>query len=367
MRKYIILRPSLWLILLLALINFSSTTLSQSTAQEKFFASSSISGANSKDSAKVAQFTAESQRRNACNANGFLYLPTHTLADAGGCVDDFFINPTGQIGIGSTTPGTNALQVGGDFNATGNTLVGGTLTATGATQINNTLTVTGLTTASGALHVTGDISVTGGHLLVDGNNISNIPTCNQVTQKLHFSGTAWSCIALSSGSGGGEVDPQVGALSNGRLCRSDGIQVICDQVAYAHAFTTPPACPNDQKLRWNGSAWDCITEADPQVGSLAEGKWCRATGGSVVCDQDDPGASSGGQTFYINTGEDRYTAYHGWCWDSCNGNNNNQYTCPAHETKNCCDRWRYDCYDTTCDGYRNVDCKRVSFQGVLTP
>jgi len=64
------------------------------------------------------------------------------------------------------------------------------------------------------------------------------PDCHDVNAKLLWNANTkqWHCeLDNNDGSGGGwtgsEDDPQVGTLYNGRLCRSDGSQVICDNLA----------------------------------------------------------------------------------------------------------------------------------------
>src|SRR6056297_281895 len=131
------------------------------------------------------------------------------------------------------------------------------------------------------------------------------PDCNDSTAKLLWNASAnrWECKAdRNDGSGGGygagfETDPQVGSLVNGRLCRSNGSQVICDGNMSRAGI---PVCnATTQKLRWNGSRWSCHTdrqgvtsERDPQVGSLRNGKWCRASSGQVRCTYDKPSGST---------------------------------------------------------------------------
>lgn len=88
----------------------------------------------------------------------------------------------------------------------------------------------------------------------------------------YFSGTVYA--GNFSGSGAGlsgvvktETDPQVGALTNGRWCRTNGSTVICDRPV------------------------PVTSETDPQVNSVTSGKWCRGiSGGRINCDQNAPSA-----------------------------------------------------------------------------
>lgn len=63
----------------------------------------------------------------------------------------------------------------------------------------------------------------------------------------------------------------------------------------------PGTCHNiNAKLRWNTTttAWECITEGDPKIGTLTNDKWCKVASGKIVCNQNSPigGAACAGQT-----------------------------------------------------------------------
>lgn len=91
-------------------------------------------------------------------------------------------------------------------------------------------------------------------------------TCHDQNAKLRWNTTtsAWECVA--------EGDPTVQAF----------------------AKTVLPTCTGSQLLRSNGSGFTCvnagsdyvISESDPQVGAVTAGKVCRGTGSLVECDQD---------------------------------------------------------------------------------
>lgn len=91
-------------------------------------------------------------------------------------------------------------------------------------------------------------------------------TCHDQNAKLRWNTTtsAWECVA--------EGDPTVQAF----------------------AKTVLPTCTGSQLLRSNGSGFACvnagsdyvISESDPQVGAVTAGKICRGTGSLVECDQD---------------------------------------------------------------------------------
>jgi len=226
-----------------------------------------------------------------CTQAGMLYAPGHAQADGNGCLSTFVVDAAGNVALGNS------------LNVTGNIAVTGTTILNGATTVDNALDVTGTTTLN-ALSAT--------QINVNGNNFSAVPTCNASTQKLRWSGTDWECTAeTAGGSGSGEIDPQVGGLVNGRLCRSDGSRVICDQ-SYpdGHAWAAPPNCGAGSKLNWTGSVWQCLTdqqgvtsESDPQVGTITNGKWCTGSGGQVVCTSDAPsGSSTSGPSCHPQTG-----------------------------------------------------------------
>lgn len=63
----------------------------------------------------------------------------------------------------------------------------------------------------------------------------------------------------------------------------------------------PGTCHNiNAKLRWNTTttAWECITEGDPKIGTLTNDKWCKVVSGKIVCNQNSPigGTACAGQT-----------------------------------------------------------------------
>lgn len=243
-------------------------------AQSKFFSTPSRGGAEgAKQSAQVVTLQGENERMNTCTAAGRIYAPTHPNKDANDCIPHMLLNPTnGQATF------TNGVTVNsGGVNVTGNSTFG------------NNLTVTGTSTFSANMNV--NARVTANQLYVGSGNVGSIPTCTNA-QKLQWNGTAWTCVADNIGATAAtEVDPKVGTLTNGRWCRTNGSQVICD-------VNVPVACGNAQKLQWNGSAWSCIAEQgitsenDPRVGAVTSGKWCRGNGSQVICDQNPPSGST---------------------------------------------------------------------------
>ncbi|MBI1362979.1 MAG: hypothetical protein GC134_03250 [Proteobacteria bacterium] len=276
-------------------------------AQNKFFSSSSRGGAEgAKSNAEITALNSENARMNACTAQGRLYAPTNPSADLGGCITAFTIN---------AATGNATLTGQGTFNNGVNVTAGGA-TVSGNTTLNNTLTVNGTTTANGKLTVNNAMDVTGAtnfdnnmrvnarvtsdQLYVGSGNVGSIPTCVG-DKKIQWTGTSWTCVndALGATAGTTETDPQVGTLVNGSLCRSNGSQVLCDaSVPANHAYITPPACGTGQKLRWTGSNWECLADAgllsetDPKVGSLTNGKWCTTNGTTINCTSDAPSGTT---------------------------------------------------------------------------
>lgn len=205
---------------------------------------------------------------NACTAQGRIYAPTHPNRDVNDCIPHVVFNPT-----------TGAAQ----FTGTGT--FGGSLAVNSGGA-----SITGNSTISGDANITG--RMTANQLYVGSGNVGSIPTCTSA-QKLQWNGTAWACVTDSIGATAAtEVDPKVGGLTNGRWCRTNGGQVICD-------VNVPVACGTGQKLYWNGSAWGCDTdhqgvtaETDPKVGTLGSGKWCTSNGSQINCTSDAPSGTT---------------------------------------------------------------------------
>lgn len=63
---------------------------------------------------------------------------------------------------------------------------------------------------------------------------------------------------------------------------------IADETIKEHALKEPLMCTAGKILEWDGSAWRCADEDDPEVGNLVSGKWCAAQNGKIVCDRDTP-------------------------------------------------------------------------------
>ncbi|ALV27380.1 hypothetical protein APZ00_10195 [Pannonibacter phragmitetus] len=332
-------------ILLLFIALLCTASAANVMAQSKFFSTPSRGGAEgAKQNAQLTTLQTENERMNACTAAGRVYAPTHANRDANDCIPHLTLNPTnGQATF------TNRVNVNsGGVNVTGNstfnnriTIGAGGLTVgagganiTGNTTLNNNLAVTGTSTFSSNMNV--NARVTANQLYVGSGNVGNIPTCTSA-QKLQWSGTAWTCVTDNIGATAStEVDPKVGALTNGRWCRTNGSKVICD-------VNVPVSCGNAQKLKWDGSSWSCIadqgiTQADGDgrylrlTGGTLSGtlnaqrinatmvftndysgdRWCRAnTNGRIQCTAATPSGSTSGGTCVV--------CCDGICRQSCSG------------------------------------------------
>lgn len=88
------------------------------------------------------------------------------------------------------------------------------------------------------------------------------------------------------------TDNKIGTLTEGKLCRTDGANVICDVAPTSAPVETDPKVGTLSEGKWcmsNGLSIECttaapvVTEADPKVGTLTDGKWCTSVNGKVDC------------------------------------------------------------------------------------
>ncbi len=265
-------------------------------AQERFFTSPARGGADgARQNTQLQQLQNTTSSAEACANLGMIYAPSHSQRDASNCIAAFRIQNDGtttftnQVNVPSGNATTPAVGVGGTNNGIYSGAAGQVNVSAGGTER--------LRVGSTGISVTGDVRTTG-NVFTGAVNFSNVPQC-PANQKLQWTtGAGWSCIADVTQTGAGTP---IGTMVNGAMCRSDGSQVICDAAAPgSHAYGGVPACPANQKLAWTGAAWTCYgdqgltAESDPKVGSLVNGKWCRTNGAQVICDQDAP--SGGGSS-----------------------------------------------------------------------
>ncbi|MBI5099411.1 MAG: hypothetical protein HZB30_09270 [Nitrospirae bacterium] len=196
--------------------------------------------------------------------------------------------PSGRSGVVGSANGTGAFGVYG-INTTNNNYgilgydtygVYGNSSAGWAGFFQGNARVTGNLTVDGSIlgPVMGDITgVTAGTGLSGGGTSGDVTlSVNTTIIQQRVSGTcaAGSSIRTINSDGTvicetddgitSETDPQVGTLTNGKWCTSDGTAVNCTSNA------------------------PVTSETDPQVGTLTNGKWCTSNGSVVICTSNSP-------------------------------------------------------------------------------
>ncbi len=85
-----------------------------------------------------------------------------------------------------------------------------------------------------------------------------------------------------------ETDPQVGTLTIGQMCISDGSQIDCNKnLDGVGECAAGSVCGGGHT-----HSLYLTSEIDPQVGAVTSTKWCVGDGSAVQCTQDAPGGSS---------------------------------------------------------------------------
>ena len=165
---------------------------------------------------------------------------------------DVFIDLNGNLEAGATNP-TGRLEVQGDTNRDG---------------------IVGVTGGTGkAIYGTnGDPDGHAGYF--EGNA--------EITGNLNVQG------AIS-----GENDPKVGTLINGKWCTTNGSQINCMSDAPSGGSVDWSSITNRPSGLDNGDDVGLISESDPTVGTLTNGKWCTTNGSQVICTSDAPGGGGG--------------------------------------------------------------------------
>jgi hypothetical protein len=308
-----------------ALLLFASTCIlapMTAYAQAKAYGTSGMDRGQAGIARLQAQQSASASTIEAiaqCGNAGRMYGPGFAGAKSGNCANNLTIRSTGGIAVtgGATIAGVTTLS--GTLAVSGTGTFGGKLAVSaggadimGNTTLHNNLAVTGTTTLGGATTANGVLTAnkgidthdgwvriygnyginfadhgggwymsdaawvrsygnksiyTGSNMRADGqfqigsSIFGPPPVCNVNTQKLYWN-NGWSCQTTIGGAGAGETDPEVGTLASGKWCYSNGTQVICNQPApTVNAFRLPPACnATTGKLRWTGSAWECVTD-----------------------------------------------------------------------------------------------------------
>jgi len=89
------------------------------------------------------------------------------------------------------------------------------------------------------------------------------------------------------------------------------------EVLYNGTYKTVQFCDGTNWISMSGTA---AAETDPQVGTLTNGKWCTTDGTSVNCTSDAPAAGAAGSTGQIqfNGGSGAFAADSNLVWDNTN-------------------------------------------------
>jgi len=71
----------------------------------------------------------------------------------------------------------------------------------------------------------------------------------------------------------------------------------------------PETCITGEVIGWDGSSWTCdsviTSELDPQVGTLTSGKWCTSDGTDIDCTSNEP--AGGGSSVWTDEGSSIYS------------------------------------------------------------
>lgn len=249
----------LFFILLSGVVTFTTNA----HAQNSVLITSGMGGGASSTARLTAQMAQERGRVNSiekCGNKGRLFGPSFGGAkDGDGCLTHMSVNSGG------------GTSVSGGLSASGG------LTATGNGTFNNNLTVKGTTESDGRVYADDGLHVRGDWVRVDGN------------KGIYFQGHGggWH---MSDGT-------WVRAYNNKGVYTGGNIRTGGQFQINGNTFGPAPTCTTSQKLRWTGSAWQCIndligeggaSETDPQVGSLANGRWCTSNGSTINCTSNQP-------------------------------------------------------------------------------
>lgn len=132
---------------------------------------------------------------------------------------------------------------------------------------------------------TANSSNTATSLAADGSNCAS----GQYAQGVDASGNAQGCSTPTLS----ETDPQVGILTNGKWCTNNGSAVNCEQNTPVMIETDPVwnSDKSDYYTKTQSDARYLQTETDPKVDQTTNGKWCIGTGTQITCNQDVPTAT----------------------------------------------------------------------------
>ena len=134
---------------------------------------------------------------------------------------------------------------------------------------------------------------------------------NEVLQR-NATDTAWECASTSTYTPGAGLSGgfDVNVDNNTLEINSDTLRVRNQGLADTKLAGISASCANGQVVKTNGlGSFFCandegiVSESDPQVGTLTNGRWCRTDGASITCDVVPVvDTDSGGDVTDVNAG-----------------------------------------------------------------
>jgi hypothetical protein len=226
----------------------------------------------------------------------------------------FTIDTSGNVGIGTATPGSK-LSVNGTLDVADHITLsrpGGEFITKGSDTANYVMVSGGSAVAGANVLLYGSTHATEANVLafrnsaermrIDSSGNVGIGTTSPVS-KLEVVGTATA--TTFSGSGAALNSLSASNLSSGTV---------------ATARLGTGTANNTTFLRGDG-AWTAITEADPKVSTLTNGKWCSTNGSVITCTQDAPSApNAAGSAGYVqfNGVANAFAGDSAFFWDNSN-------------------------------------------------
>ncbi|MBX7153313.1 MAG: hypothetical protein K1X91_00005 [Bacteriodetes bacterium] len=231
-----------------------STTSTAAASNTQTLLNISMSGAN----ASATQTTYGMQIANTHTGTSSTNVGLSVSA-SGGTNNYALVIPSGNVGIGTTTP-TRALDVSGTFNATGAATLGSTLGVTGATTLSSTLGVTGITTFDNSIKIReGGASPTFYTTFQGGDQSANLtytlpttaPTANQVLSSDASGNLSWatpSTTATSLPLSGLTAATATNSINSADFAQIWAWNTLSSNSALTLSSTSTAAASNTQKL-----------------------------------------------------------------------------------------------------------------------